>query len=157
MSHSWVLEFLEVISEAMKPGWGEEPGDGCVVAVPSPSPSAPLTQDVVVPQQHGVVDLGLAEPRLLIPGGEDLDGHVLPVPNASPHLAVAPFACRDHGAASHGPLQTPTLTPCQRYRTAGELGGVGGHWGHSRMAALQAPPKEMRQEGAPIPHGKKGP
>lgn len=70
-----------------------------------------------MPQQHGVVDLGLTEPRLLIPGGEDLDGHVLPMPHASPHLAVAPFACHDHRTASRGPLQTPTLTPSRHYRT----------------------------------------
>lgn len=37
MSHSWVLEFLDVMSEAMKPGWGEERGHGAAVP-PSPVP-----------------------------------------------------------------------------------------------------------------------
>lgn len=49
-----------------------------------------------MPEQHRVVDLRLTEPRLLVPGGEDLHGHVLPVPDATPHLPVAPFAYAFH-------------------------------------------------------------
>ena len=51
------------------------------------------TQDVVVSELDSVVDLCLPEPGLLIPGGEDLDGHALALPLAAPHLAVAPFTC----------------------------------------------------------------
>lgn len=56
-----------------------------------------------MPEEDSVVDLGLAEPRLLVPGGEDLHGHALPVPHTSPHLAIASFACHSHGTASRGP------------------------------------------------------
>ena len=38
-----------------------------------------------------VVDLGLPEPRLFIPGGEDLHGHALSHPGAPPHLSIPPF------------------------------------------------------------------
>lgn len=60
-----------------------------------------------MPEEDGVVDLRLAEPRLLVPGGEDLHGHVLPVPHASPHLTVAPFACHGHGTVSCSPFGPP--------------------------------------------------
>lgn len=46
-------------------------------------------QDVLVSQHDGLIDVGLAKPRPLVPGGEDLDGHVLPPPLPSPHLAEA--------------------------------------------------------------------
>uniref|UniRef100_G1PYQ4 Uncharacterized protein n=1 Tax=Myotis lucifugus TaxID=59463 RepID=G1PYQ4_MYOLU len=64
MSHSCVLELREVMSEAIKP-------------------------DVVVSEQHCVVDLSLPEPGLFIPRGEYLDRHTLTMPQASPHLAIA--------------------------------------------------------------------
>ncbi|DAA30010.1 TPA: hypothetical protein BOS_5038 [Bos taurus] len=64
MSHSCVLELREVMSEAIKP-------------------------DVVVSEQHCVVDLSLPEPGLFISGGEDLDGYALTMPQAPPHLTIA--------------------------------------------------------------------
>lgn len=79
-----------------------------LAALLQPSWSPSLTQDVVVPQEDGVVDLCLSEPRLLIPGGEDLHGHALPVPHASPHLSIAPFPCHSRATVSH------TVLPCGR-------------------------------------------
>lgn len=49
------------------------------------------TQDILVPQQHCVVNLSLSEPGLLISGGEDLHSHTLPLPLAPPHLTIAPL------------------------------------------------------------------
>lgn len=51
------------------------------------------TQYVVMPELYRVVDLCLSEPRLFIPWGEDLDGHILPHPGAPPHLPIPAFAC----------------------------------------------------------------
>ena len=50
-----------------------------------------LTQYVFVPEEDGVIDLGLPEPRPLISGGEDLHGHVLTLPLPPPHLSVPPL------------------------------------------------------------------
>lgn len=52
------------------------------------------TQYVVMSELHCVVDFRLSEPRLFIPGGEDLDGHILPHPGAPPHLRIPAFACK---------------------------------------------------------------
>lgn len=40
-------------------------------------------------QQHGVVDLSLSEPGLLVSGGEDLDRDALTLPLTPPHFTVA--------------------------------------------------------------------
>ena len=61
-----------------------------------PSADELLTQDVLMSEQHGLVELRLTEPALLLRGEEDLDGHVLPAPLALPHLAVPPFADTPH-------------------------------------------------------------
>ena len=42
---------------------------------------------VLVSQHDGLVDLGLPEPRALLPGREDLHGHTLAAPPTLPHLA----------------------------------------------------------------------
>lgn len=41
-----------------------------------------------MPQQHGVVDLSLSEPGLLVSGGEDFDGDTLSLPLTPPHFTV---------------------------------------------------------------------
>ena len=46
------------------------------------------TQDVLVSQQHRVVDLSLSEPGLLVSGGEDFDGDAFPLPLTPPHFTV---------------------------------------------------------------------
>lgn len=46
------------------------------------------TQDVLVPQQHSVVDLSLSEPGLLVSGGEDLDRDTLTLPLTPPHFTI---------------------------------------------------------------------
>lgn len=48
-----------------------------------------------MPQLHRVVDLGLPEPGLFVPGGEDLDGDALPHPRPPPHFPIAAFACKE--------------------------------------------------------------
>lgn len=48
-------------------------------------------QDVVMSEHDGLINLGLAEPRPLVPGGEDLDSHVLSSPLSSPNLTEATF------------------------------------------------------------------
>ena len=48
-----------------------------------------LTEDVLVPDEHGLVDLGLSEPARFFSSEEDFDGHLLPPPAAQPHVAVA--------------------------------------------------------------------
>ena len=53
--------------------------------------SSLVTQDVVVSELDSVVDLGLPEPRLFVPGGEDLHSHTLTHPGAPPHLSVPPL------------------------------------------------------------------
>ena len=45
-----------------------------------------------MPQQHRLIELGLAEPARLLGGEEDLDGDVLAAPLRLPHLAVAALA-----------------------------------------------------------------
>ena len=52
------------------------------------------SEDVLVPEHDGLVDLAFPEPRLLIPAAEDLDGHVLATPVAEHHLAEAMEAYR---------------------------------------------------------------
>lgn len=47
-----------------------------------------LTQDVLVSQQHRVVDLCLSEPGLLVSGRENLDCNVLPLPLTPPHFTI---------------------------------------------------------------------
>lgn len=63
-------------------------------------------QDVVVPQHHRLVDLGLAEPGSLLPRAEDLHGDVLATPTTAPNLAKATFADRLHqlDLARYAPL-----------------------------------------------------
>lgn len=46
-----------------------------------------------MPQHHSVVQLCFPEPRLLIPGGEDLHSDILPLPTAPPHLTIPAFPC----------------------------------------------------------------
>lgn len=74
-------------------------------------------QNVLVSQHDGLVDVGLAKPRPLVPGGEDLHGHVLPSPLPSPHLAIATLAdglLQDDGPG-YGPLHQQR-EPCERKR-----------------------------------------
>lgn len=51
-----------------------------------------LTQDVLVSQQHRVVDLRLSEPGLLVSGRENLDCNVLSLPLTPPHFTVTALA-----------------------------------------------------------------
>lgn len=51
------------------------------------------TQDVLMSQQHRVVDLSLSEPGLLISGGEYFDGDALSLPLTPPHFAVTALTC----------------------------------------------------------------
>lgn len=90
-----------------------------------------------MPEEDGVVDLCLTEPRLLIPGGEDLHGHALAVPHASPHLAVASFACGGHGTVSRSPSgpQPPPHT-----RGDEPAAGVGQQWGGAGPVEHGQPP-----------------
>lgn len=46
------------------------------------------TQDVLVSQQHSVVDLSLSEPGLLVSGGEDFDCDTLSLPLTPPHFTI---------------------------------------------------------------------
>lgn len=48
----------------------------------------PPTQDVLVSQQHRVVDLRLSEPGLLVSGRENLDCNVLSLPLTPPHFTI---------------------------------------------------------------------
>lgn len=48
----------------------------------------PHTEDVLMPQQDCVVDLGLSEPGLLVSGGEDFDSDTLSLPLTPPHFTV---------------------------------------------------------------------
>lgn len=50
------------------------------------------TQDVLVPHQHGLVDLGLSGPAGLVGGEEDFDGDLFAPPLSHPHLSVAALA-----------------------------------------------------------------
>lgn len=64
------------------------------------------SQDVLVPQHHGLVDLCLPEPGTLLTRREDLHSHVTSAPPAPPHLPKAAFAddlLKDN-CPSHGPL-----------------------------------------------------
>lgn len=108
MAESHSREGLDWVSE--KPSWKgwSGTGTGCPVA------EALLTfvirsnksQDVLVPQHHGLVNLSLPEPRTLLTGRENLHSHVPSTPPAPPHLPKAAFAddlLKDNGP-SHGPL-----------------------------------------------------
>ena len=59
-----------------------------------------------MPQHDGLVDLSLTEPGALLPGREDLHGHVLAAPLPPPHLAEAalPHALLQHDGPRDGPL-----------------------------------------------------
>lgn len=63
-------------------------------------------------EHDGLVDLCLAEPRPLVPGGEDLHRHVLPPPLAPPHLPEPALAdaLLQHDGASDGPLHQQRQT-----------------------------------------------
>lgn len=50
------------------------------------------SQDVLMPEHDGLINLCFPEPRPLVPGGEDLHGHVLPSPLPSPHLTEPTFS-----------------------------------------------------------------
>lgn len=60
-------------------------------------------QDVLVPQHDGLVDLSLSEPGALLPGGEDLHGHVASAPLPSPHLpeATLPYDLLQNDGPGH--------------------------------------------------------
>jgi len=59
------------------------------------------SEDVLVPQHHGLVDLALSGPRLLIPAVEDLHGNVLASPVAQPHLAESVNYDKSYSYAMH--------------------------------------------------------
>lgn len=63
-------------------------------------------------EHDGLVDLCLAEPRPLVPGGEDLHRHVLSSPLPPPHLPepALPDALLQHDGASDGPLHQQRQT-----------------------------------------------
>lgn len=69
-------------------------------------------QDVFVSEHDGLVNLCLAEPRPLVPGGEDLHRHVLPSPPPPPHLPkpTLPDALLQDDGASDGPLHQQRQT-----------------------------------------------
>lgn len=48
----------------------------------------PHTEDVLMSEQDGVVDLSLSEPGLLVSGGEDFDSDTLSLPLPPPHFTV---------------------------------------------------------------------
>lgn len=62
-------------------------------------------QNVLMSQHDGLVDVSLAKPRPLVPGGEDLHGYVLSSPLPSPHLAIATFP--DGLLQNDGPCNGP--------------------------------------------------
>lgn len=74
---------------------------GCTFVVGSDE-----AQDVLVTQHDCLVDLGLAEPRALLTGREDLDRHLLVSPLPPPHLAEAalPDALLEDDGPGYGPL-----------------------------------------------------
>lgn len=74
---------------------------GCTFVVGSDE-----AQDVLVTQHDCLVDLGLAEPRALLTGREDLDRHLLVSPLPPPHLAEAalPDALLEYDGPGYGPL-----------------------------------------------------
>lgn len=105
-----MLEFLEVMSEAMKPETKSQKRScfadflGMMdiarllfLGIYTMIHSLPYTQYVVMAQLHRVVDLRLPEPGLFVPGGEDLDGHALPHPRPPPHFPIAALACEEAG------------------------------------------------------------
>lgn len=69
-------------------------------------------QDVLVSEHDGLVNFGFAEPRSLVPGGEDLHGHVLSSPLSPPHLPepALPDALLQDDGASDGPLHQQRQT-----------------------------------------------
>ena len=135
-------------------------------------------EDVLVPQHDGLVDLGLAEPGLLVPAGEDLDGDAAPAPRPPPHLPVAALADALHqphlprdrallelrvaGAGAAAVLQHLLL----RGAVPGEVGGHGGllglhvegdeRLGHELVAgggaAAGLPADEVAQEAGQQQH-----
>lgn len=56
-----------------------------------------LTQDVLVSQQHRVVDLRLSEPGLLVSGRENLDCNVLSLPLTPPHFPITALTWGEGG------------------------------------------------------------
>lgn len=69
-------------------------------------------QDVLVSEHDGLVNLGFAEPRSLVPGGEDLHRHVLSSPLSPPHLPepALPDALLQDDGASDGALHQQRQT-----------------------------------------------
>lgn len=64
------------------------------------------SQDVLVAQHDGLVDLSLSEPRPLLPGREDLHRHVSSTPLPPPHLSKAafPYDLLQNNGPGHGTL-----------------------------------------------------
>lgn len=52
-----------------------------------------VSENVFVTQEHCAVDFRFALPGLLVAAEEDLDGHVLTMPNCPPYLTVAATTC----------------------------------------------------------------
>ena len=90
-------------------------------------------QDVLVSQHDRLVDLGLAEPGLLVSAGENLDGHVVSNPVTSPDLAVPPLAHALHQA------DLPGDAPLHQERVAGAGAAVAllQHVLHGGLALVQ--------------------
>ena len=64
------------------------------------------SQDVLVSEQDGLINLCLPKPGPLVPGGEDLHRHILPSPLAPPHLteSTLPNSLLQHDGPSYGSL-----------------------------------------------------
>lgn len=63
-------------------------------------------------EHDGLVNFGFAEPRPLVPGGEDLHRYVLSSPLPPPHLPepTLPDALLQDDGASYGPLHQQRQT-----------------------------------------------
>ena len=83
----------EVEQAAMLHVVGDQPqlGPGSIIFVVSGDES----EDVVVPEHAGLVDLDLPHPGLLVQAGEDLHRHVAASPLTTPHLRQMINRCLD--------------------------------------------------------------
>ena len=99
------------------------------------------TQDVVVSQLHGVVNLCLSEPGLLVSGGEDLHSHTLPHPGSPPHLPIPAFTWR----------QRDTITQLQSHTNRPKQGWEKKHWPTHSASEICLAMVLWTRYGSPVP------
>lgn len=87
MGNVFLHNFFSIFNHGVVPSFYIQDID-FLVAVQQSALNAVRTQDVLMSQQHGVVDLSLSEPGLLISGGEDFDCDTLSLPLTPPYFTV---------------------------------------------------------------------